>query len=223
MTENSQARSTPAVDGADAGKTTIDRPIARSQGPVDRFRRWASGTRMGASMERMRKKIAALSRSKHAHAAMLVVSVVDGSVLPVPPFTILIPMVLAEPKKWVRYATTGTFASLLGGVIGYGLGHLAMMGFASWFQIDTDFAIRASWLGIDTTLRAALTTHFWMLALLCSILPTPYKLVAIGSGLVGVGFPEFLIASLIGRTVRMFGVAGAFAYFGDRASKWIKV
>lgn len=184
-----------------------------------RFRR---KTRLGAWWARQQARVAALSRSRHAHAAMLVVSVVDGSILPIPPFTLLVPMVLAEPKKWFRYATTGTVASLLGGLIGYGLGHLAMLGLASSFAIDTDLPIRLSFVGLDTTLRAALTDNFWMLALLCSILPTPYKLVAIGSGLVGVGFPEFVLASLIGRTVRMYGVAGAVAFFGERTRKWFK-
>lgn len=78
-------------------------------------------------------------------------------------------------------------------------------------------------LGIDTTLRGALTEQFWILALLCSILPTPYKVVAIGSGLVGVGLPEFFLASVIGRTARFFAVAGAFAAFGEKARRWFKL
>src|SRR5690606_17830539 len=74
-------------------------------------------------LARLRDRLAALSRTPHAHAAMLVVCVLDGSVLPVPPFTILIPMVLAERKRWAWFATTGTIFSLLGGLIGYALGH----------------------------------------------------------------------------------------------------
>ncbi|AKU89726.1 lipoprotein B [Vulgatibacter incomptus] len=179
--------------------------------------------RKGGFFTRLRERIVALSRSKHAHAALIGVSVVDGSVLPVPPFALLVPMVLAEPKKWFRYATSGTIASFIGGLIGYLLGHLAMLGIASAFQIDTEVPLRFAALGIDTTLRGALTDHFWMLALLCSILPTPFKVVAIGSGLVGVGLPEFMIASLIGRTVRMYGIGFACAFFGEHASRWFKV
>lgn len=175
-----------------------------------------------AKLRALQDRVAAYARTKHAHAAMLGVSVVDGSIFPIPPFAILVPMVLAEPKKWARYATTGTAASLLGGLIGYGLGFLAMLGLAG-MSISTEAPIVFAPLGIDTTLRQALTENFWMLALLCSILPTPYKVVAIGSGLVGVGLPEFMLASLIGRTARFFGVAGAFALFGEGARRWIKV
>jgi membrane protein YqaA with SNARE-associated domain len=171
-------------------------------------------------LRRLRLRVTAMSRSPHAHAAMLVVAVIDGSVFPVPPFAILVPMVLAEPKRWVRLSLTGTLASLVGGLIGYGLGHLAAVGLLSAFAIDTSVPIHFAPLGVDTTLRDALTTHFWLLALLASVLPTPYKVVAIGSGLVGVGLPEFFLASVLGRTVRFFAVGGAFAFFGDRARRW---
>ena len=182
-------------------------------------------TRLGAWWARQIERVAALSRSKHAHAAMLAVSVVDGSVLPIPPFTLLVPMVLAERKKWFLYATTGTVASLIGGLIGYAIGHLGLHAFLEFVGFNTELAIRVHWgfLNLDTTLRALLTDNFWMLALLCSILPTPYKMVAIGSGLFGVGFPEFVLASLLGRTVRMYGVAGAVAFFGERARRWFRV
>jgi len=174
-------------------------------------------------LARLRDRLAALSRTPHAHAAMLVVCVLDGSVLPVPPFTILIPMVLAERKRWAWFATTGTIFSLLGGLIGYALGHWGGIAVTNWFGMDLEVALNFPRLGIDTTLSAALTDHFWLLALLCSVLPTPYKVVAVGSGVLGVGFPEFVLASLIGRTVRMFGVSGAFAFFGERAARWVKV
>lgn len=175
-----------------------------------------------ARFRRLKDRVVALSRTPHAHAAMLGVAVVDGSVFPIPPFALLVPMVMAEPRKWARYALTGTLASLVGGLIGYGIGHLMMMGLAG-MSISTEMPIVVPSLGIDTTLREALTTNFWMLALLCSILPTPYKVVAIGSGLVGVSLPAFLAASVLGRSARFFGVSGAFALFGEGARRFIKV
>jgi membrane protein YqaA with SNARE-associated domain len=179
--------------------------------------------RPASRMARLRQRVTDLSRSKHAFLAMMLVSVIDGSVFPIPPFAILVPMVLAEPKSWLRLALAGTVASLFGGAIGYGLGWLAMQGIASGFAIDTSIPIQFPALGIDTTLRGALTEQFWILALLCSILPTPYKVVAIGSGLVGVGVVEFALASVIGRSVRFFAVSMAFAFFGERARRWVKV
>ncbi|HLM43284.1 MAG TPA: DedA family protein, partial [Myxococcaceae bacterium] len=45
---------------------------------------------------RLYLRVEALSSTKHALAAMLLVSVVDGSVFPIPPFALLVPMVLAQ-------------------------------------------------------------------------------------------------------------------------------
>ncbi|HEX8699545.1 MAG TPA: DedA family protein, partial [Myxococcaceae bacterium] len=85
---------------------------------------------------RLYMRMEALASTKHALAAMLVVSVVDGSVFPVPPFALLVPMMLAQPQKWVRYAVLGTVASLFGGLIGYWLGSLINAGAVSFLQID---------------------------------------------------------------------------------------
>ena len=178
---------------------------------------------------RLRARVAALSRTPHAHAAMLGVSVIDGSVFPIPPFAILVPMVLAEPKKWARYATTGALASVVGGLVGFAIG-LFFQAFATeTLGFDPgviDKPLQLSLLGhhydFGTTIRA-LFENVWLLACLCSVLPTPYKVVAIGSGFVGIGLPEFLVASLIGRPIRFFLVSGAFAFFGEKARRFIRV
>ena len=91
-----------------------------------------------------------------------------------------------------------------------------------YLKFDPDFAIHSNALGIHTTIGAALTENFWMLALLCSILRRPtrwWQLAAVWSG-----WPsEFMLASAFGRTLRFFGVSGAFAFFGEKARRWIRV
>jgi membrane protein YqaA with SNARE-associated domain len=165
--------------------------------------------------------VEALSSTPHALAAMVLVSVVDGSVFPIPPFAVLVPMVLAQPKKWVRYCLVGTLASILGGLIGYGLGALVGTGITEWLHIDMN--MRVDRFGVSGTLGELLGRNFWILALLCSVLPTPLKVVAIGSGLVSVPLQNFLLACAIGRTVRFFLVGGVVRFFGPTARKWLRV
>jgi membrane protein YqaA with SNARE-associated domain len=165
--------------------------------------------------------VEALSSSKHALAAMLIVSVIDGSVFPIPPFAILVPMVLARPKRWAWLALWGTLASLGGGLIGYALGAFFHNGIAGLLHVDLN--ARITRFGIDATVGQLLGDEFWILALLASILPTPFKVVAIGSGIVQVPLAKFFLASVIGRTVRFFLVGGAMAYLGPRARKWLRV
>jgi membrane protein YqaA with SNARE-associated domain len=177
---------------------------------------------------RLYLRVEALSSTKHALAAMLLVSVVDGSVFPIPPFALLVPMVLAQPKKWVRYAVLGTVASIFGGFIGYFIGHYlgdalqhSSIGF---LHIDLTKPIDAPRLGIEnTTVGDLLGRNFWVLSLLCSILPTPFKVVAIGSGMVSVPLDRFFLAAVLGRSVRFFAIAGVMRFAGPRARKWLRV
>lgn len=170
---------------------------------------------------RLYRWVEALSSSQHALAAMLLVSVIDGSVFPIPPFALLVPMVLARPHKWVRYAVLGTVASLLGGLIGYWLGTLINAGAVSFLNIDLN--VRVQRFGVDATVGELLGQNFWVLSLLCSVLPTPFKVVAIGSGMVSVPLDRFLLAAIIGRTVRFFAVSGVMRFVGPTARKWLRV
>ncbi|MBN1210401.1 MAG: DedA family protein [Myxococcaceae bacterium] len=170
---------------------------------------------------RLYLRVEALSSTKHALAAMLAVSVIDGSVFPVPPFALLVPMVLAQPRKWLRYAVLGTVASLFGGLLGYWLGSLISAGAVSFLEIDINMRVQR--FGINSTLGELLGRNFWVLALLCSVLPTPFKVVAIGSGMLSVPMDRFLLAAIIGRTVRFFAVAGVMRFAGPTARKWLRV
>ena len=171
----------------------------------------------------LRQRVVALAKTPHALVALAVVSVIDGSIFPIPPFALLIPMVLARPQRALRYALTGTIASLFGGLLGWALGQAIASGLTSAFAIDPHLPLHFQLFGhvVDTTLSDLLTRNFWLLAIACSILPTPYKIVAIGSGLVGVGLPQFLLASIIGRTVRFFLVTYALVFFGKRAERFL--
>jgi membrane protein YqaA with SNARE-associated domain len=170
---------------------------------------------------RMYQGVEALSSSRYALWLMLLVSVIDGSVFPIPPFALLIPMVLAQPKRWWWLATLGTIASMFGGIIGYELGKLVHAGAMSFLSIDLNAHVHR--FGIDSTVGQLLGEKFWVLALLCSVLPTPFKVVAIGSGMVLVPLQRFLLAAIIGRTVRFFAAAGAMAFIGPKARRWLRV
>ena len=170
---------------------------------------------------RLYLRVEALSATPYAVVAMVGVSVVDASVFPIPPFALLVPMVLARPRRWVLYAVLGTVASIAGGFIGYYLGTLIHQGALSMLDINLDARIQR--FGVDATVGELLGQNFWVLALLCSVLPTPFKIVAIGSGMVNVPLERFFLAALIGRSARFFAVSGVMRFFGPTARKWLRV
>ena len=63
-----------------------------------------------------------LARTRHAERSLAAVSFVESSFFPIPPDVLLIPMVLAERARWIRYALICTVASVLGALLGYVIG-----------------------------------------------------------------------------------------------------
>ncbi|MGB1311703.1 MAG: YqaA family protein, partial [Leucothrix sp.] len=62
--------------------------------------------------------------AKHRNAEYYLggLSFAESSFFPIPPDMMLIPMSLARPERWVRYAFLTTVASVLGGILGYFIG-----------------------------------------------------------------------------------------------------
>jgi membrane protein YqaA with SNARE-associated domain len=181
----------------------------------------STGAEKASWYRRLYLRIEAMSSTPHALVAMLLVSVADASFFPVPPFALLVPMVLARPKDWWRLALWGTLASLVGGVAGYYLGKGLGIAAAELLNVDLNFRVQR--FGIDAKAGDLITGNFWLLALACSISPLPFKVVSIGSGILGATFPAFMAASVIGRSVRFFLVAGLMRVAGPRARKWLRV
>jgi membrane protein YqaA with SNARE-associated domain len=150
---------------------------------------------------------------------MAAVAVVDASVFPVPPFALLGPMVLAQPRKAPVYALTGTAASLLGGFIGYSLGFFLSGWVRTTLGINLDVQVKY----INMTVSEVLNSNFWFLALAASVLPTPFKIVALGCGLLHVDLLVFFLAALLGRSARMFGFCLTLMLARDWAVEKFKI
>ena len=59
---------------------------------------------------------------KRANYWLALISFIESSIFPIPPDTMLIPMVLADRRNAWRAAGICTIASVLGGMLGYAIG-----------------------------------------------------------------------------------------------------
>ena len=151
-----------------------------------------------------------LSLAAHPRAmwALAVVAFVEASVFPIPPDVLMIPMIIAAPKRAFRIATVATAASVLGGLVGYAIGWglfesvgrpvLEFYGKGAYFD---EFAQRYNDWGAWMVLVAGLT-------------PFPFKVITILSGATQLSLPVFVIASVLARAGRFFLVAGLLYAFG---------
>lgn len=139
-------------------------------------------------------------------------SFAESSFFPVPPDVMLAPMSLAKPHKAWYYAFITTITSVLGGILGYFIGVFA---FDLIEPILHDhgyyerFELAKSWFD---------SWGFWAI-FLAGFSPIPYKVFTIASGVVGMAFLPFVLASMIGRGLRFFMVAGLMAWGGEPMEK----
>jgi membrane protein YqaA with SNARE-associated domain len=54
--------------------------------------------------------------------ALFVMSFAESSFFPIPPDVLLMPLVLGNRRKWSRFALMCSIASIVGGIVGYGIG-----------------------------------------------------------------------------------------------------
>jgi membrane protein YqaA with SNARE-associated domain len=152
----------------------------------------------------------------HAARALAVVSFLESSIFPIPPDAMLVPMVLAQPRRAWRLALIATAASVLGGLAGYAIGFFLFETLGEWI-------IRLYGMGerFEEFRRTWNEWGVWII-LVKGLTPIPYKLVTIASGLAGFNLGIFILASIVTRGARFFLVAALLRYFGSPIRDFIE-
>ena len=148
-----------------------------------------------------------LTASRHAALALAALAFAESSFFPIPPDVLLAPMILTRPERVWRYAAICAAASVVGGVAGYAIGY-ALAPVGHWLLAATGFP------GAEVSLRAAFAHWGVGVILLQGLLPIPYKLLTITSGLAHFTLWKFVAASTVVRSARFFGVAAVVRRFG---------
>ena len=167
---------------------------------------------------RLYLKVESYAATPAAVAALVAVSFVDSSFFPVTPFSLLVPMVIAQPKRWFRLVLLGTAASVAGSVLGWGIGMAIRAGVFHFFTVE--LSLRIDRFGLHGTIGELLSGNLWTLVVLFTLTPL-FKVVTIGSGLMAVPLHSVLLAAGIGRSLRFLLFAGAARFGGARVRSWL--
>lgn len=158
------------------------------------------------------------SRHRHAEPWLAVVSFAESSFFPLPPDVMLAPMTLARPERWWRLALLTTLASVIGGALGYWIGQTFIGAILPWIErigYGSAYAATVSFFALY---------GFWAI-IIKGLTPIPYKIFTIAAGAAAMPLVPFLFASLIGRGMRFFLVAGVMRFAGHaiepKLSRWI--
>lgn len=150
-----------------------------------------------------------------APAFLAAMSAAESVIFPVPPDVMLAPMTLAQPQRWLRFASICTIASLLGGLLGYMLGAYLLDALWPWIE-------RMGWSATFVQVQALFAQYGIWIVFVAGFTPIPYKVFTIASGATGIGLVPFTIGSLVGRGMRFFLVAGLIAWGGARLEQGLR-
>lgn len=153
------------------------------------------------------KKVIELAKHRQAEYYLGGLSFAESSFFPIPPDVMLMPMSLARPEHWVRFALLTTIASVLGGILGYFIGVWAY----EWLE---SILTTGGYADKFEQAKSLFSTWGVWAILVAGFSPIPYKLFTITAGLLSMAFLPFVIASAVGRGARFFLVAGLVAKAG---------
>jgi len=165
------------------------------------------------------KKCLELAAHKSSNFYLGFVSFVESSFFPIPPDVMIIPMVIAKKKEYVKIFLIASIFSVLGGIFGYLIGYL-FFDLAMFVVEFYGYENKVENLKLSMSKGSGFLA--WLSVLfLAGFTPLPYKAFTISSGLIAFNLPVFIIVSLISRSLRFFIVAYLSYKFGDLFTEYM--
>ena len=179
--------------------------------------------------QRLYKKCLNLAGHKNSNFYLGLVSFIESSFFPIPPDVMIIPMVIAKKKEFIKIFLIASIFSVCGGILGYLIGYLFFdlaMYVIEFYNYEDQIENLKSTMSDGSGFLAWLSILF-----LAGFTPLPYKAFTISSGLIAFNLPIFIIVSIVSRSLRFFIVAFLSYKFGElfteymnkHGSKWFTV
>ncbi len=175
------------------------------------------------------RKCLDLASHKSSNFYLGLVSFIESSFFPIPPDVMIVPMVIAKKKNYIKIFLIASIFSVLGGVFGYFLGSFfydLSLSVIEFYGYENKVEKLKYNLSIGEGFLAWLSILF-----LAGFTPLPYKAFTIASGLIGFNLFIFILVSLISRSLRFFIVSYLSYKFGylftdfmnRHGSKWFTI
>lgn len=161
------------------------------------------------------------AQAKHANVALSGLSFAEASFFPLPVDPLMMAMIFAKPNRWVKLVAITVASSVVGAMFGYFIGAVLFDSIGQFLtsalHLEAGFA----------TVKQYYQDYSFMIIIVAAFTPLPFKVFTIAAGLFRVNFIGFVLASIVGRTLR-FGLVGALAHFlgkryKDQIEKYVDI
>jgi len=148
------------------------------------------------------------AETRYGVPALFVLALTEASVFPIPPDVLLMALCLGLPKRSFYFASLCSVGSVLGGILGY------FIGFQFWTMVGEFFFAHIFSEGFFFRVRDLYSDNAFLSIFISGFTPIPYKVFTITAGVFKINFPVFVLASILGRSLRFFLVAALLFKFG---------
>lgn len=155
-------------------------------------------------------------RSKHMLSTLTIASFLESIIVPIPLEAVMVPLMQARRDKIWLIALMATLGCIAGALVGYGVGYFLFDAVGQWF-IDTFFSAE-QYQQVEQQMQAK---GFWFV-LSVGIVPIPFQIAMLAAGATKYSLSMYLLATLIARSLRYFGLALVVYFAGNHAQRLLK-
>ena len=155
-------------------------------------------------IKKLYDKCVAWAGHRYAKPILAFEAFIESSFFPIPPDVMIIPMVVAKKKQFIKIALIATIFSVLGALFGYYIGYslnevaVKILEFYGYEYSDSFKEKFTSGGGFTTWLGILFTAGFT---------PLPFKLLTISSGIIHFNLISFIFICVVTRGLRFFLVS----------------
>lgn len=165
-----------------------------------------------------------LANRPYGPLALFLLAAAEASVFPIPPDVLLIALCVGAIARSYRFALICTLGSVLGGLVGYTIGHFLWYApgggesaVATFFLDNVPGVSRAAFDKLGALYER---WNFWAV-FAAGFTPIPYKIFTIAAGVFHIDLLMFVLASIVGRAGRFFLVAWMIHRYGASITAFI--
>ena len=148
--------------------------------------------------------------------ALGAIATAESFIFPIPPDVLLIPLCIGNPRRAFRFAAICTAGSVVGGMMGYGIGYALFEAIGG--PILDLYNGREAFASLGQSFEDNLVVALGS----AGFTPIPYKVFTIAAGSFGVSFGAFVAISAVSRAARFFLVAGLIRVYGEKIEGFIE-
>ncbi|OFI32942.1 YqaA family protein [Alteromonas lipolytica] len=148
--------------------------------------------------------------------SITIASFFESTIVPIPLEAVLIPLMQARREKLWLLALMSTLGCIAGALFGYAIGYFLFDAIGhdliAWFGSEQQF---------ETVTNKMEAQGFWFVLTL-GIVPVPFQIAMLAAGATKYSVWLFLLATVIARSLRYFGLAVVVKIFGNKAEHLIR-